>query len=52
MAKVDYDGGFQWIIQPPKAPATPPSEKPQDKTPQEKTPEEPERPTLRHKSEN
>jgi hypothetical protein len=47
MAKVDYDGGFQWIIQPPKAPAPPPSE-----TPQEKTPEEPERPTLRHKSEN
>jgi len=47
MAKVDYDGGFQWILQPPKAPAPPPS-----KTPQEKTPEEPERPTLRHKSEN
>ncbi|HXP82387.1 MAG TPA: hypothetical protein VN976_20995 [Verrucomicrobiae bacterium] len=52
MAKVDYDGGFQWILQPPKAPAAPPSESPQDKTPQEKTPEEPERPTLRHKSEN
>jgi hypothetical protein len=52
MAKVDYDGGFQWILQPPKAPAPPPSESPQDKTPQEQTPEEPERPTLRHKSEN
>jgi hypothetical protein len=52
MAKVDYDGGFQWIIQPPKAPAPPPSESPQDKTPQEKTPDESERPTLRHKSEN
>ena len=26
MAKVDYDGGFQWIIQPPKAPAPPPGE--------------------------
>jgi len=47
MAKVDYDGGFQWILQPPKAPAPPPGE-----TPSDKTPEEPERPTLRHKSEN
>jgi hypothetical protein len=47
MAKVDYDAGFQWILQPPKAPAPPPGEKPADKTP-----EEPERPTLRHKSEN
>jgi hypothetical protein len=52
MAKVDYDAGFQWILQPPKAPAPPPGETPQDKTPQEKTPEEPERPTLRHKAEN
>jgi hypothetical protein len=47
MAKVNYDGGFQWILQPPKAPAPPPSETPADNTPQE-----PERPTLRHKSEN
>jgi hypothetical protein len=47
MAKVNYDGGFQWILQPPKAPAPPPGETPTDKTPQE-----PERPTLRHKSEN
>jgi hypothetical protein len=47
MAKVDYDGGFHWILEPPKAPAPPPGEKPS-----EKTPEEPERPTLRHKSEN
>jgi hypothetical protein len=47
MAKVNYDGGFQWILQPPKAPAPPPSETPTDKTPQES-----ERPTLRHKSEN
>jgi hypothetical protein len=47
MAKVDYDGGFQWILAPPKAPAPPPGE-----TPKDKTPEEPERPTLRHKSEN
>jgi hypothetical protein len=47
MAKVDYDAGFQWILAPPKAPAPPPGEKPN-----EKTPEEPERPTLRHKSGN
>jgi hypothetical protein len=47
MAKVDYDGGFHWIIEPPKAPAPPPGEKPS-----EKTPEEPERPTLRHKAED
>jgi len=51
MAMVDYDGGFKWILQPPKAPAAPPGEKPNDKT-DDKTPEEPERPTLRHKSEN
>jgi hypothetical protein len=42
MAVVDYDEGFKWIIQPPKAPAPPPGEKPK-----EQTPEEPERPTLR-----
>jgi hypothetical protein len=42
MAMVDYDEGFKWIIQPPKAPAPPPGEKPK-----EQTPEEPERPTLR-----
>jgi hypothetical protein len=49
MAKVEYDGGFQWIIQPPKAAAPPPKETPGNNN----TPEEPEqRPTLRHKSEN
>jgi hypothetical protein len=47
MAKVEYDGGFQWILQPPKVAAPPPTE-----TPKEQTPEEPERPTLRRKSEN
>jgi hypothetical protein len=47
MAMVDFDRGFQWILEPPKAPAPPPGE-----TPKDKTPEEPERPTLRHKSEN
>ena len=49
MAKVEYDGGFQWILQPPKASAPPPNP---SETPSEKTPEEPERPTLRRKSEN
>jgi hypothetical protein len=48
MAKVDYDAGFQWILAPPKAPAPPPGEKSKD----QQTPAEPERPTLRHKSEN
>jgi len=47
MAMVDFDRGFQWILQPPKAPAPPPGQ-----TPSNQTPEEPERPTLRHKSEN
>jgi hypothetical protein len=47
MAKVEYDGGFHWIVEPPKAPAPPPGEKPK-----EQTPEEPERPTLRRKSDN
>lgn len=47
MAKVDYDGGFHWILAPPKAAAPPAGEKPK-----EETPEEPERPTLRRKSEN
>jgi hypothetical protein len=45
MAMVDYERGFQWILEPPKAPAPPPGE-----TPKEQTPEEPERPTLRRKS--
>jgi hypothetical protein len=47
MGMVDYDRGFQWILQPPKAPAPPPGEKPK-----EQTPEEPERPSLRRKSGN
>src|ERR1700674_944431 len=47
MAMVDYDGGFKWILQPPKEAAPPPGEKPS-----EKTPEEPERPTLLHKPGN
>jgi hypothetical protein len=49
MAKVDYDGGFHWIIEPLKAPAPPPGAAPGEKN---QTPEEPERPTLRHKAEN
>ncbi len=51
MAKVEYDGGFQWILQPPKAPP-PLSPPPPGQAPSDKTPEESERPTLRHKSEN
>jgi len=47
MAKVDYDAGFHWILEPPKAPPPPAGEKPK-----EQTPEEPERPTLRRKSDN
>jgi len=47
MARVDYDAGFQWVIQPPKPPPPPPGQ-----TPSNQTPEEPERPTLRRKSEN
>jgi hypothetical protein len=50
MAKVDYDGGFQWVLQPPKAPAPPPGET--SKRTNDKTPEEPERPTLLHKANN
>jgi hypothetical protein len=49
MAMVDYDRGFQWILAPPKAPAPPPG---QTQTPKGDTPEEPERPTLRRKSED
>jgi hypothetical protein len=48
MARVDYDAGFQWVLQPPRAAAPPPP----TQAPGEKTPEEPERPTLRRKSEN
>ena len=47
MAMVDYDRGFQWILAPPKPPTAPPGQAPRGETP-----EEPERPTLRHKSEN
>lgn len=51
MAMVDYDRGFQWIVQPPKAPASPSGETP-GKTPGDKTPETPEKPTLLHKPRN
>jgi hypothetical protein len=52
MARVDYDGGFHWIVQPPKAPAPPASEAeaPPNKNPASQTPgEESDRPTLLHK---
>jgi hypothetical protein len=42
MAYVDFDKGFQWVIEPPKA----------DRPPTDTTPREPEAPTLRRKSEN
>lgn len=48
MARVDYDGGFQWVLAPPKAPAPPPGQAPNNN----QTPEESDRPTLLHKSEN
>jgi len=47
MAIVDYDGGFKWILQPPKAPAPPPGE-----TPKNQKPEEPDKPSLLRKSGN
>ncbi len=40
MALIDFDKGFQWLIQPPKA----------DRPPVDTTPREPDAPTLRHKS--
>jgi len=48
MAIVDFDRGFQWILQPPEAqaPVTPPAPEAGDKG---KTPEESERPSLRRK---
>jgi hypothetical protein len=49
MVKVDFDAGFQWIVQPPKAPAPPPAP---GQKPKENAPDESDRPTLRHKSEN
>ncbi len=52
MVKVDYDAGFQWIIQPPKAPAPPSPPPAPGQKPNDNTPDESDRPTLRHKSEN
>ncbi len=51
MAKVEYDGGFQWIIQPPRAASPPPTQTPSNPG-NNNAPGEEERPTLRHKSEN
>jgi hypothetical protein len=42
MALVDFDKGFQWVIEPPKA----------ERPPADTTPREPDAPTLRRKSEN
>lgn len=49
MARVDYDGGFHWILQPPRAPAPPPASGEAAK----KNPEPADgsdRPTLLHKA--
>ncbi len=42
MALVDFDKGFQWVMEPPKA----------ERPPVDTTPREPDAPTLRRKSEN
>lgn len=52
MAKVEYDGGFQWILQPARAAAPPPPSQPTSNPGNNNPPGEEERPTLRHKSEN
>lgn len=49
MARVDYDGGFHWILQPPRAPAPPPAPGEAAKKPE--TPADgSDRPTLMHKA--
>jgi hypothetical protein len=48
VALVDFDRGFQWIVEPPEARAPPPPEAPSDK----KQEEEQERPSLRRKGGN
>jgi hypothetical protein len=50
MALVDFDRGFQWILQPPKP--EPNATTPNAPAPSDATPQEPDRPTLRRKSEN
>jgi hypothetical protein len=42
MAYVDFDKGFQWVMEPPKA----------ERPPADTTPREPDAPTMRRKSEN
>ena len=49
MARVDYDGGFQWILQPPRAPGPPPVPGQAAKQP-EAPADGSDRPTLLHKS--
>jgi len=49
MARVDYDGGFHWIVQPPRAPAPPPAP---GEAPKNQAPDESDRPTLLHKADN
>jgi len=49
MAYVDFDKGFQWVVRPPKEANTPAPNAP---GPNVTTPQEPDRPTLRRKSDN
>jgi hypothetical protein len=51
MARVDYDGGFHWILQPPRAPAPPPGEAPQNPANPQPA-DESDKPTLLHKGGN
>jgi hypothetical protein len=50
MALVDFDRGFQWILEPPKTHEPAPA--PEESRDKNKTPEEPERPSLLHKPGN
>jgi hypothetical protein len=50
MAMVDFDRGFQWILKPPKSETIAPA--PGAPAPNNPTPQEPDRPTLRRKSED
>ncbi len=49
LAMVDFDRGFQWILRPPKSEPNAPA--PGAPAPNDTTPQEPDKPTLRRKSE-
>ena len=52
MARVDYDGGFHWILQPPRTPGSPPGEAPKNPANPQQPADESDRPTLLHKGGN